>query len=210
MVRKIAADIPAEILQADLETFRQKALEWGATDAKIITSDKVIIDERVRAKCLNPKCPLYGTNGNCPPHTPDLDTVRKIVHNFHYGILVITKYPQELFPKNYSDSPAGKDKLGSQKLISLIEAEAFHSGYYLAMGFADGPCKTRFCRNQECGVLTGKGCIMDLKARSSMESWGMDAYLMAAREGWEVYPIGMHTRPEDVPHRVALGLVLIY
>ena len=56
MVRKIVKLIPPEELQADLEMFRQKALDLGSADAKIITSGQVIIDERVRAKCMNPKC----------------------------------------------------------------------------------------------------------------------------------------------------------
>lgn len=210
MVRKIAAEIPTETLQKDMEMFRKSALDLGATDAKIITTDKVIIDERVRAKCMNPKCPLYGTNGNCPPHTPDIDMVRRIVQNYRYGIFVITKYPGNLFPNNFNDSPVGKDKFGSHKLITRLETEAFRAGYHLATGLADGPCKTRYCPDQECSVLTGQGCRMGLRARYSMESWGMDAYLMAARAEWEVYPIGVHTCTKDVPHRVALGLVLIY
>jgi predicted metal-binding protein len=203
MARRITKRIPAETLQANLNTFREKALEWGATDAKIITADKVIIDERVRAKCMNPKCPMYGSNGNCPPYAPDLDMVRQVVNNFHYGIFVVTKFP-------FVAAGSIKDRIGNYELVARIEAEAFYSGYYLALGFADGPCKSRFCPDKECSVLTGQGCRMGLKARYSMESWGMNAYLMAAREGWEVYPIGKSTMPADVPYEVALGLVLIY
>jgi len=82
MTPKIWDRPPADVLQADLERFRQTALEMGATEAKIITADQVIIDDRVRAKCMNPKCTFYGTNGNCPPHAPDLDTVRKTIRSF--------------------------------------------------------------------------------------------------------------------------------
>lgn len=210
MTRKIIDPVPAEVLKADLEMFCKKALEWGATEAKIITAADVIIDERVRAKCLNPKCPKYGTNANCPPHSPDLDFVRKTISNFHYGILVMTQYPREDFNGKYTDSPANKDKLGSQKLVAQIESEAFYSGYFLALGFADGPCKSRYCPEDECSVLNGQGCRAGLKARPGMESWGMNAYLMAARAGWEIYPVGRNTRTEDVPHRVTLGLVMVY
>lgn len=138
MVNKIVEAVSAETLQADLESFRQHALHLGATDAKIIASGQVIVDERVRAKCMNPKCHWYGTNGNCPPHAPDLDTVRNTVGR------------------------------------------------------------------------TGDGCRMGMRARQAMESWGIDAYMMAVREGWEVYPVGVNTQTEDVPFRVALGLVLVH
>ena len=66
MTRKIVDVVPDELLQSDLEKYRQRAIELGATDAKIITSDMVIVDERVRAKCIYPKCPWYGTNAHCP------------------------------------------------------------------------------------------------------------------------------------------------
>jgi hypothetical protein len=44
-----------------------------------------------------------------------------------------------------------------------------------------------------------------LKARYSMEA-GNDAFLMAARAGWEVYPGGK----SDIPFLVTLGLVFVY
>jgi len=210
IVRKITAGVEPEVLQSDLALFCQKACEWGATEAKIIAASEVIGDARVRAKCLNPKSPFYGTNRNSPPYTPDLETVRKTVNRYQFGILVMTRFPREDFDQQYNDAPANKDRFGSQKLITRLEELAFHSGYYLAMGFADGPCKERYCPARECGVLSGKGCRMGLNARSAMESWGMDAYQMAARAGWELYPVGVTTQPADGPFRVALGLGLVY
>jgi predicted metal-binding protein len=67
MARKIVEEIPEEQLQQDLERYTRRATELGATDAKIITTDQVVIDERVLAKCTYPKCPGYGTNANCLP-----------------------------------------------------------------------------------------------------------------------------------------------
>ncbi len=66
MARKIMEKIPEGQLQNDLEKYRERALELGATDAKVIPTDAVVIDERVLAKCTYPKCPGYGTNANCP------------------------------------------------------------------------------------------------------------------------------------------------
>ena len=42
----------------------------------------IIIDERVRAKCLYPKCMSYGTNAHCPPHAMDLQDVRRLVERY--------------------------------------------------------------------------------------------------------------------------------
>ena len=206
MVRKIADGIPLDILQTDLENLRQKALEMGATEAKIITTDMIVVDERVRAKCLNPKCPSYGTNGNCPPYAPDLDMVRKIIGKYKYAIFVFTRFQPEALSQNERHPLQIPGGTKSHEIIARIEAEAFHNGYYLAMGLGAGPCKPLFCADAACGVLKGEGCRQGLKARYSMESWGLDAFLMATRAGWDVYPGGA----SGVPYMVTLGLVLVY
>jgi predicted metal-binding protein len=206
MTRQISDNIPAELLQADLESFCRKALEMGATRAEIITTDKVIIDERVRAKCLNPKCPTYGTCGNCPPYAPDLDFIRKVVAKYRYALFILTRFPTGPAEPEKSHPLAISGGLKSHEIIAKVEAAAFHAGYYLAMGLGAGSCKPVFCVDAVCSVIKGEGCRQGLKARYSMESWGMDAFLMAARAGWEVYPGG----EGDVPFMVTMGLVLVY
>jgi predicted metal-binding protein len=213
VVRKISEHIPETQLQEDLERYRRRAIELGATDAKIIGMDGVVIDERVVAKCVYPKCPGYGTNVNCPPYAMTTDETRKLVNNFHYAIFVKIEVPPE--------HTAGKQAIEKQlvnpyrrklaEIVARLEAEAFHDGYHLAVGFGSGSCKTFFCPNKECEVLVpGHGCPHRLKARSPMEAVGMDVYTMAARAGWDIYPIGDATEPSEVPHGLRLGLVLIY
>jgi hypothetical protein len=46
----ISLQVPHETLKADLENFRQKTLELGASLAEIIPANWVEIDERVRLK----------------------------------------------------------------------------------------------------------------------------------------------------------------
>jgi len=213
MSRKIVEKVPDEVLQRDLEKYRRRAIELGATDVKIITTDMILIDERVRAKCINPKCGSYGTNANCPPYAMDLEQVRKIVNNFHYGIFTIIQTPSKVMA-GHSDEDVrerNRARIKNHEMISKIEAEAFYDGYHLALGLADGPCKLIFCPNNECSALVpGQSCRHSLRARFSMEGVGMDAYTMAARVGWDIYPIGRATSPSDVPHGTVLGLVLIY
>jgi predicted metal-binding protein len=206
MTRQISDNIPMNVLQADLESFRGKALELGATRAEIITTDKVIIDERVRAKCLNPKCPTYGTCGNCPPYAPDLDFIRQVAAKYQYALFILTRFPSAPTADREAHPLAISGGLKSHEIIAKVEAAAFHAGYYLAMGLGAGSCKPVFCADSACAVLKGEGCRQGLKARYSMESWAMDAFLMAARAGWEIYPGG----ESEVPFMVTLGLVFIY
>ena len=65
MVRNPIGRVSEDQLQEDLEKYRLRAIELGATDAKVINMDAVFIDERVVAKCTYPKCDGYGTNANC-------------------------------------------------------------------------------------------------------------------------------------------------
>ncbi len=213
VVRKIVDKVPDEVLQQDLKKYRQRVIELGATDAKIISTDMVVIDERVRAKCIYPKCTWYGTNAHCPPHALDLEQVRKIVNNFRYAIVAMIKItPEEMLglPAKNKSLPA-RGRVKNYEIIGKIEAEAFFDGYHLALGFASGPCKIAFCPKDECNALIpGQPCRHPLRSRSSMEGAGIDAFTMAAKVGWDVYPIGTHSSPSEVPHGTRLGLVLIY
>jgi len=65
-------------------------------------------------------------------------SVRKVVNNFNYAILIRLDVPSE-----EEAGPEAKDKKlfirGITKLheiVSKVEAEAFYDGYHLALGFA--------------------------------------------------------------------------
>ena len=213
MIRKIVESVPDDVLQQDLAGYRQRAIELGATDAKIITTDKIIIDERVRMKCLVPICRSYGTNPHCPPNAPELEAIRKTVNNFKYAIFYMLKLPPEEIA-----GPEAKEKklsLPSQitnwEIATKLESEAFYDGYYLAMGFAGGPCNIVYCPDRRCTVMAAqRACPNALFVRPSMEGSGMDCYLMATKVGWDIYPIGGGVSPSEVPFGTKLGLVLIY
>jgi len=212
-MKKINVGIESQEVRGDLETYRRLAVEeWGASDAKIITMDTVVIDERVRMKCSYPKCMFYGTNAHCPPHAMDLDAVRKLVSLYQYGLFLRLEVPPSEFAgpavARNSTTPA---LLKTHQLVTKIESRAFYDGYHLAVGFSGGSCKAIFCPGQPCSALvTGSPCRHPSKARGSMECAGMDVFTMATRVGWEVYPIGGTSAPREIPCAASYGLVLIY
>jgi len=213
MVRKFTEKVSEEQLQKDLEKYRKRAIELGASDAKVITTDMVILDERVRAKCMFPKCRRYGTNMNCPPYTPDLDQIQKIVENYEYAILFKLDVPSEDIagPLARESRAYRPYSLKRAEIVAKLEAEAFHDGYHLALGFGGGSCKGYYCPDVECDALKpGQACRAPLKARAAMEAVGMDVYTMATKVGWDIYPIGETTSPSEVPCGLFLGIVLIY
>lgn len=212
MAQKIVEFIPEEQLKQDLEKYRKRAVELGATDAKIIPTDMVVLDERVVAKCIYPKCPSYGTNANCPPYAMSIDEVRKVISNFRYAILIKMEVP--------ADCIAGKEAIENDlvnayrrklaEITSKIEAEAFYDGHHLALAFGNGSCKHVFCSNVDCRALVpGQGCPHRLRARSAMEAVGMDVYKIATKAGWDIYPIGYNTLPEEIPNGLRVAIVFI-
>jgi len=210
MARKIVERVPEGQLQDDLEKYQELAIELGATEAKVITIDEIVIDERVVAKCAYPKCPGYGTNVNCPPHAMNIDEVRKAVDKFQYAIFVKLEVPSEQATGKEAIKKNLPYRRKAAEIVAKIEALAFYDGYHLAVAFASGSCKSLFCPNTDCiALVPGKACSHHLKARSPMEGVGMDVYTMATKVGWDIYPIGAGTSPEEVPHALILGLVLI-
>lgn len=212
MVRKIVDRVTDQRLMNDLESYQLRAVkELGATDAKIIAAEAVLIDERVRAKCAYPKCMFYGSSAHCPPHVMSLDETRKVVDRFRYGIFTRLQVPIEEFsgPAVMRGSTA-RGLMKTHQIVSGLESLAFYDGYYLALGFACGPCKHLFCRTEDCSALTsGHTCRHPSMARLSMEAAGMDVFRMAARVGWDVFPIGASVPPAEVPCAASYGLVLV-
>ena len=75
--RVLGEAVDGGTLQADLARYHELALESGASAAVAIPASDVVVDERVRLKCLVPRCLRAGETPNCPPHTPDLDLIRR-------------------------------------------------------------------------------------------------------------------------------------
>ena len=134
--KRIAIHIPSTKIEEDLEKFRQMAVDLGAADAAVISSDNIIVDERVRVKCIYPKCSFYGNNMNCPPHAPDLDFVRKLIARYSHGILFCVKgdtkdFVGPDFLKRVGRNNQAKSTLNT--ICSEIESRAFYEGYQLAL-----------------------------------------------------------------------------
>jgi predicted metal-binding protein len=213
--KRIGVRIQLSKLKKDLEKYRRIAIDMGADRAEVISSKEIIIDERVRAKCIYPKCVHYGTNINCPPYAPDLDFVRKLIGNYRFGILFgVKSSPQEFLGVGYLEKSPGiekKPRLILNQICAEIESLSFYEGYQFSLAFGQGPCKSFWCPDKPCAALEpGGACRFSLKSRSSMEAVGMDVFKMVSRRGWEIYPCGERVKIESLPHVLLVGLILIY
>ncbi len=163
----------------DAEKFQflvKLALENGATDAKIIPTSKVVVEDRVVLKC-KVGCNHYGKTLACPPYTPSAEEFRKIVSEYSYAIFMKYKSAAEASPEVLAklmvaetDTTVSKEikekaakfwqdwKDDKRKMLESVvglEKAAMNKGYSLAISFISGHCQlcekcnteSRICRN---------------------------------------------------------------
>ena len=225
--RKVSREDPSEdALNQDLEIYRQEAVKCkGISEAAVIDQKDIIVDIRAPLKCSIPKCYSYGTSIHCPPLIDiSAEKMKQVAKMYRHGILMKADLPSDLVAGeeltkailSHKRDPEkkviqlGRSVINIFQAVSKVESMAYYDGYYLSMGFAAGSCKETLCyKFPDCQAMEGKGCRHPNMARPSMEAVGFDAYRMAARVGWEIYPIGGNCVPESVPHGLMIGLVLI-
>ena len=211
--RILGGEVSDDALRADLERYREMALELGASDAAIVPAEWISVDERVRLKCLVPRCLRAGETPNCPPNAPDLDLVRRALDRFSWAILLKC----DVGPIEDYAPGAGKTKeerrrtlsfhQSSGKVVCELEKEAYKDGYHLAMGFGGGSCKDYLCQGILCQYLDSGRCRFPHRARPALEAVGIDVVNLARKVGWEIYALVDDL--SAIPCAITVGMVLV-
>jgi len=209
--KEISVDIGEAQLKQDLERYKDKALELGASRVKIVKTDEIPVDERVILKCQVPRCFGYGVSANCPPNTIKPAELRTHLEKYNWAIFFVQDVPSEIIVR---DKATIKERVAAYlnvyKIVTDIESMAFYDGHYLAFGFGAGSCRYTFCSLEEdCQAMEGKRCRFSLRARPSMEAVGIDVYKMVVSAGWDIYPIGSNAKPSDIPKGVLAGIIIV-
>jgi predicted metal-binding protein len=199
--------VPAA-LRRDAETLAERARALGADRVAPLAADGVAVDERVRLKCLVPRCASYGRNLLCPPAVPTPDEMRGIVARYRLALVVQQPIPvdatavDEAFGgRSYAEAKAGgqaevdgvkTSQTGFAALMSTLEREAFGLGYRFAAAFAGGECV--LC--EECvGQGSSEPCRHPFEARPSAEALGVDLVATAEAAGLDIeFPASDHAR----------------
>nr|WP_319373926.1 DUF2284 domain-containing protein [uncultured Methanobacterium sp.] len=176
------------------------ALDLGVASAKIIPAEKVVVEDRVRLKCM--VCPYYGKNLKCPPYTPNIEEFKRMLNDYTTAMIVKLK-PPEISGKiaKYEQIKGEKSRLWNHDLNNLsptiwadisniyktmltdlleIERTAFNQGYAFAIAFFGGKCL--LCEN--CDL--DNGCQNALMARFSAEAMGINVLKTAENVGMEL------------------------
>ena len=183
---------------SSFDFLRKHALELGATDAKIIPVEKIVIEDRVVFKCQL-GCEKYGKTLACPPYAPSPEKFRKIVSEYHYALFMkfksqaqanpelikyLTKTEDPTIPKEIKSKVENfwaVWKNDAQKLrdtVIQLEKLATEKGYLLATGLVSGSCT--LC--EKCNVEKGL-CIHPMKKRYSEEGVGVNVKATAEKAG---------------------------
>ena len=210
-IERISVDMNESRLEEDLERYRQKALEMGASNVAILRTDEIPVDERVTLKCQIPRCFGYGVCAHCPPNTLKPEELRGILRKYRRAMFFTRDVLPEVIIR---DKATIKERVEAYrsvfKMVSDIESMAFYDGHYLAFGFASGSCRHTYCGQQKsCLALEGEKCRFSLLSRPSMEAVGIDVYRMAAGIGWDIYPIGSSAKAGDIPKGTLAGIVIV-
>lgn len=210
-IRKISVDMWEDQLQQDLEKYKEKALELGASRATIVSAEQIPVDERVTLKCQIPRCFGYGASAHCPPNTLKPAELNDLLNKYNWAVFFIKDVPPEVIVR---DRATIKERVDAYQevfnIVNEIESNAFYDGHYLAFGFAAGSCRHTLCGQQKtCQAMEGNRCRFALKSRPSMEAVGIDVFKMVAREGWDIYPIGSDAKPDDMPKGTLAGIIIV-
>ena len=212
-------------LEARLEILRQLALSRGASHAVVISASDVLVDPRVRLKCMIPKCYMSGACSHCPPHGSSFHETRDMVLRHDRAVFFRVIVPSSIIAATglasrivdgVMDDAGNLNTLGAHyiltaTIVKIIQKRAREMGFVSMQTYAAGDCRDLYCHLQlTCQALqTQKGCRHPSLSSPSMESCGIDAFTMAARAGWDAYPIGGTCQPDSVPHGNLMGLALI-
>lgn len=208
-----------------LEFLREYALDRGADDALVIPASDVLVDPRVRFKCMIPKCYTTGDCSHCPPYGLSFRETRELISRYRWGIFFRVLASADItvektFSQNYLmgtiDEDANMLNVGVYCILvmtisDLLVKKSREIGYLSPKGFAAGNCRDMYCHfRPDCRkLMTGQGCRHPELSIPSMESSGIDVLTMASRVGWDVYPIGLNLDPETVPYGTFMGLTMV-
>ena len=210
-LKRITTDMNESQLKENLEKYKEKAIELGASNACVFNVKDIPVDERIPLKCQVPRCFGYGVSANCPPHTLKPDELRNHLSKYNWSIFFTIDVPSEVIVR---DKSTIKERVAVYqnvyKIVTDIESMAFYDGYYLAFGFGAGSCRHTFCGLEKtCLAMEGERCRFSLRARPSMEAVGIDVYKMVAACGWDIYPIGSSATSDTIPKGTLAGIIIV-
>ena len=191
-----------------LEELIKYAKKMGATEAKVISTIDIVVEDNLADMCREPQCSNYGLSKNCPPHVSGPSGFRKKLKNFNKAIVFKIDVPSEIL---FSSERRELFQL-LHEISAGTEQYAVKMGFKNSEAYAGDSCKALFCYDHlECRVLSKKGkCRNPQYARPSMSGFGINVSKLMETAGWTLNKAAYDTDSATIKIESVCGLVLIY
>jgi predicted metal-binding protein len=190
-----------------LKALIQDAQKSGASEAKLISTRDIVVDDHLAEMCRQPRCENYGLSKSCPPYVSGPSAFKKQLEHFNRAIFFKIDVPSEIL---YSGERRDFFQL-LHEIAAGIETSAVKMGFVRAQAYAGGSCKKIFCRDyDECLALSEAGkCRNPQYARPSISGFGIDVAKLFETAGWTMNWITRTADSSAVKMASVCGLVLI-
>ena len=152
------------------------ALEFGAKNANVISSELIETDREFRDMCESNACGVYGKCHMCPPDVGEIDALMQEVRRYDYALVYQTvteledSYDIEGMFAARKQMPAL-----SQKLRKALKDAPFSKVLHLGVGGC-GVCEV-------CSKRTNEPCRFPELAMPSLEAYGINVSQLAKAAG---------------------------
>lgn len=193
--------------RSKLKDLIENACEFGATEATVISTNKISVDNNLASKCKEPRCENYGSSKSCPPYVSGPSVFRKLLEKFHQAIFFKIDVPSEIL---FSGERHEIFRL-LHKTAAGIEKNAIKAGYANSHAYAGGSCKQIFCCDHpECRVVAENGkCRNPRYARPSMSGYGIDVSKLFEAAGWAMNRVAHGPDGTAIKMASVCGLILV-
>ena len=191
----------------NLEKLIRLSCSLGASDAEIIASGDISVENGLANLCSESQCENYGLSPSCPPHVLGPSEFRKLQRRLKHAIAIRIVVPSAAL---FSDERREIMRL-LHEVVAGIEQAAVGMGYSDSKAFAGGSCKKIFCHDHAgCRILSEDGeCRYPQYARPSMSGFGINVSELMKTCGW---PSNINTREVESDSEAmtwVAGLILI-
>lgn len=191
----------------DLDELMDLARDLGATDARIISTADISVEEALAALCKEPRCANYGLSASCPPHVGGPEEFRGLVKQISKALFFKIDLPAE----NLLSSDRLEIGAYLNEIAVNVEQTAKMKGALDSRAFSGGSCKKLYCREYaECNLVSGRGlCRNPDLARESLSGFGINVNKLMQVVGWKMWHNGGDPHASDRAFGVLCGLVLL-
>jgi predicted metal-binding protein len=196
-----------QIDPADVKKLTELACRSGASNAEVISTSEISIEDDLANLCREPRCENYGLSASCPPHVAGPSGFRKLLQTFAQAVVFKIEVPSEIL----LSSDRREVFRALHEIAAGIEHSAIDMGYHHSRAYAGGSCKRLFCQDYTyCRLLEEGGeCRNPHQARPSMSGFGINVSKLMQVAGWTMNRITQDTRQDGVSMGTVCGLVLI-